>query len=113
PAWSDVPDQMKPVLTRQMELYAAFLEHTDHCIGQVIDAIENLGALEDTLIYVVTGGNGASGEGTLNGTWNESLTMTGMEHVETPEFLRERLESFGTTESDPQYPLGVGQAMDT
>jgi arylsulfatase A-like enzyme len=113
PAWSDVRDDMKPVLTRQMELYAAFLEHTDHCIGEVIDTIEQLGALEDTLIYVITGDNGASGEGTLNGTWNESLTMTGMEHVETPEFLRERLESFGTPESYPQYSLGWGHAMNT
>src|SRR5690606_13555558 len=54
PAWRDIPDEMKPVLARQMELYAAFLEHTDWCIGQVVDAIEALGALEDTLIYVIT-----------------------------------------------------------
>ena len=51
---------MKPVLARQMELYAAFLEHTDDCIGQVITAIEEIGALDDTLIYVITGDNGAS-----------------------------------------------------
>ncbi len=113
PAWRDVPDEMKPVLARQMELYAAFLEHTDHCIGQVVDAIEKLGALDDTLIYVITGDNGASGEGTLNGTWNESLTMTGMVDVETPEFLRERLDSFGTPDSYPQYSLGWAHAMDT
>ena len=113
PAWSDVPHDTKPVLTRQMELYAAFLEHTDYCIGEVIKAIDELGALDDTLIYVITGDNGASGEGTLNGTWNESLTMTGMEHVETTEFLREHLESFGTPESYPQYSLGWAHAMNT
>jgi arylsulfatase len=113
PAWSDVADEMKPVLTRQMELYAAFLEHTDYCIGRIVDALDEFGALDDTLIYVITGDNGASGEGTLNGTWNESLTMTGMEHVETPEFLRERLESFGTPDSYPQYSLGWGHAMNT
>ena len=92
PAWRDIAEDMKPVLARQMELYAAFLEHTDWCIGQVLDAIDELGALDDTLVYVITGDNGASGEGTLNGTWNESLTMTGMVDVETPEFLRERLD---------------------
>ncbi|HEX7127369.1 MAG TPA: arylsulfatase [Thermodesulfobacteriota bacterium] len=113
PAWRDVPDEMKPVLARQMELYAAFLEHTDSCIGRVVDAIERLGALDDTLIYVITGDNGASGEGTINGTWNESLTMTGMVDVETPEFLRERLDSFGTPDSYPQYSLGWAHAMDT
>ena len=64
-------------------------------------------------IYVITGDNGASGEGTLNGTWNESLTMTGMIDVETPEFLRERLDTFGTPESYPQYSLGWAHAMDT
>ena len=109
----DIPDDMKPVLARQMELYAAFLEHTDWCIGQVIDALEEFGVLDDTLIYIITGDNGASGEGTLNGTWNESLTMTGMVDVETPEFLRERLDSFGTPQSYPQYSLGWAHAMDT
>lgn len=113
PAWEDISDDMKPVLVREMELYAAFLEHTDHCIGQVVEAIEELGALDDTLIWVITGDNGASGEGTLNGTWNESLTMTGMIDIETPEFLRERLDSFGTPESYPQYSLGWAHAMDT
>jgi len=113
PAWRDIPDDLKPVLAREMELYAGFLEHTDWSIGQVVDAIDELGALDDTLIYVITGDNGASGEGTLNGTWNESLTMTGMVDVETPEFLRERLDSFGTPESYPQYSLGWAHAMDT
>lgn len=113
PAWHEIPDDLKPVLTRQMELYAAFLEHTDHCVGQVIDAIEELGVLDDTLIFVITGDNGASGEGTINGTWNEALTMTGMTDVETPEFLREHLDTFGTPESYPQYSLGWAHAMDT
>lgn len=113
PSWNEISDEMRPVLIRQMELYAAFLEHTDHCIGRVVDMIENLGELDNTLIWIITGDNGASGEGTINGTWNESLTMTGMADVETPEFLRERLSSFGTTESYPQYSLGWAHAMDT
>jgi arylsulfatase A-like enzyme len=113
PAWDEMPDDMKPVLAREMELYAAFLEHTDAQIGQVVGAIEEHGALDDTLIMIITGDNGASGEGTLNGTWNESLTMTGMVHVETADFLRERLPTFGTPESYPQYSLGWAHAMDT
>lgn len=113
PAWRDIPADMKPVLAREMELYAAFLEHTDYCIGVVVDAIEALGALDDTLIYIITGDNGASGEGTINGTWNESLTMTGMVDVETPELLKERLATFGSPESYPQYSLGWAHAMDT
>lgn len=113
PAWCEISDEMKPVLIRQMELYAAFLEHTDYCIGRVVEMVENLGELDNTLIWIITGDNGASGEGTINGTWNESLTMTGMADVETPEFLRKRLSSFGTTQSYPQYSLGWAHAMDT
>lgn len=111
PAWNDLPDDLKPVLVWQMELYAAFLEHTDHCVGQVVDAIDELGLGDDTLIMVITGDHGASGEGTINGTWNEALTMTGMTDVETPQFLRERLDTFGTPRSYPQYSLGWAHAM--
>ena len=57
----------------QMEVYAAFLEHTDHHIGRLIDAIEDLELLDDTLIYYIIGDNGASAEGTINGTFNESF----------------------------------------
>jgi arylsulfatase len=113
PAWEDIAPDLKPVLAREMELYAAFLEHTDWCIGQVVEAIGELGALDDTLILVITGDNGASGEGTLNGTWNEALTMTGMVDIETPQFLRQRLGSFGTPQSYLQYSLGWAHAMDT
>jgi arylsulfatase A-like enzyme len=56
---------MKPVLSRQMEIYAGFLEHTDHHVGRLIDALEDLEILDDTLIYVIIGDNGASAEGSL------------------------------------------------
>ena len=63
PAWEDIPLPMQPILARQMEVYAGFLEHTDYHIGRLIDAINALGILEDTLIYVIIGDNGASAEG--------------------------------------------------
>jgi len=65
PAWDDMDDRLKPVLERQMEVYAAFLEHTDEQVGRVIQALENLEILDDTLVYVIVGDNGASAEGTL------------------------------------------------
>ncbi len=52
PAWDDMPDELKPVLARQMEVYAGFLEHTDHHVGRLIDTLEELGILDDTLVYV-------------------------------------------------------------
>ena len=54
-----------------MEVYAGFLEHTDHHLGRLIDALEDLEILEDTLVYYIIGDNGASAEGTINGTFNE------------------------------------------
>ena len=71
PAWDETPDEMKPVLARQMEVYAGFMEHTDHHVGRLIDALEDLEILDDTLVYVIVGDNGASAEGTPNGCFNE------------------------------------------
>jgi arylsulfatase len=113
PAWDDMDEQLKPVLEREMEIYAAFLEHTDHHCGRVIDAIEELGVLDDTLIYVIVGDNGASAEGTLQGSFNEMINFNAMGALETPEFLAERLEKLGGPESYNHYAVGWAWAMDT
>ena len=73
-----MPDELKPVLARQMEIYAGFLEQTDHHVGRLIDALDDLGVLDDTLIYYIIGDNGASAEGTLNGCFNEMTTFNGL-----------------------------------
>ncbi len=113
PAWDDMPDNLKPVLTRQMEVYAGFLEHTDHQVGRLVDTLKDLGILEDTLIYVIIGDNGASAEGSLKGTYNEMVTITGFDHLETPEFLNAHLDQFGGIESYNHYAVGWAHAMDT
>src|SRR3954470_21353141 len=113
PAWEDMPDALKPVLRRQMENYAGFLEHTDHHVGRVIRALEDLGVLEDTLVYYIVGDNGASAEGTLNGSFNEYIMANGLAAMETPGFLMERLDKWGTEESYPHYAVGWAHAMDT
>ena len=51
-AWDEIDDDLKPVLARQMEVYAGFLAHTDHHVGRLIDALEDLGVLDDTLVYL-------------------------------------------------------------
>jgi arylsulfatase len=113
PAWDDMPDQLKPVLVRQMEIYAGFLEHTDYHVGRLVDALEDLGVLEDTLVYYIIGDNGASAEGTLNGTFNEMINFNGAAALETPEFMLERLEQFGGPDSYNHYAVGWAHAMDT
>ena len=87
PAWDDMAPELKPVLARQMEVYAGFLEHTDHQVGRLIDAIDDLGILADTIIYYIIGDNGASAEGTVNGAFNEMANFNGASSVETPEYL--------------------------
>jgi arylsulfatase A-like enzyme len=113
PAWDDMPDELKPVLARQMEVYAGFLEHTDHHVGRLIDALADLEVLDDTLIYVIIGDNGASAEGTLTGTFNELLTLNGATNIETPEFMAARIDQFGTPEAYNHYAVGWAHAMDT
>src|SRR5207248_9595996 len=95
PAWDDMPDELKPVLARQMEIYAGFLEHTDHHVGRLIDTLESLGILDDTLIYAIVGDNGASAEGTPNGTFNEIISLNGAAQFETAEFMAEHIDGFG------------------
>ena len=70
-----------------MEIYAGYLENTDHHVGLLIDTLEDLGILDDTLIYVIIGDNGASAEGSLQGTFNEMITLGGFGALETPEFM--------------------------
>ena len=114
PAWDDMPDDLKPVLSRQMEVYAGFLEHTDHHLGRLIDAIEELGALDDTLIFYILGDNGAdvvkiepadgdparrySAVGAeLNGAWRAGLSAAARVNLK-------RIESFQHLASELDVP---------
>ena len=113
PAWDDMPAALKPVLEREMEVYAGFLEHTDHHIGRVIDTIDDLGLLDDTIVYYIVGDNGASAEGTLNGAFNEMANFNGMAALESPEYLESKLDEFGSPSSYNHYAVGWAWAMDT
>jgi arylsulfatase A-like enzyme len=112
PGWDEMPDDLKPVLSRQMEVYAGFLDHTDHHLGRLVDAVEDLGVLDNTLIYYIIGDNGASAEGTPTGTFNELLTLNGVTDVETTEFMAARIDDFGTPKAFNHYAVGWAHAMD-
>lgn len=113
PAWEDMPAELKPVLARQMEIYAGFLEQTDHEVGRVLDAIADLGALANTIVYYILGDNGASAEGTPNGCFNEMCTLNGMGGIETPEFLLSKIDDFGTPDAYNHYAVGWAHALCT
>ncbi|NKR43629.1 sulfatase-like hydrolase/transferase [Rhodococcus hoagii] len=113
PAWDEMDERLLPVLRREMENYAGFLEHTDHQVGRVVEEIDRIGALDDTLVFYVIGDNGASAEGTLQGTSNELISLNGMAGIETPEFLLGALDKLGGPDSSPHYAVGWAHAMDT
>jgi arylsulfatase A-like enzyme len=113
PAWDDMPDDLKPVLARQMEVFAGFLEHTDHHVGRLIDSLADLEILDDTLVYYIIGDNGASAEGTPNGCFNELVILNGAFGLETVEFMRDRIDDFGTPQAYNHYAVGWAHAMDT
>ena len=113
PAYDDMPEELKPILAREMETYAGFLEHTDHNIGRLIDTLEDLEVLDDTLVFYIIGDNGASAEGTPNGCFNEIAVLNGMGTIETPEFLMSKIDKFGSPEASNHYAVGWAHAMDT
>ena len=105
--------KIKPVLDREMEVYAAFMEHTDNHVGRLIDALEDMEILDDTLIYLIIGDNGASAEGTSQGGFNEMANFNGMAAIETPEFMMSKLDEFGGEGSYGHFAVGWAWAMNS
>ena len=113
PAWDEMPEDFKPFLRREAEVYAGFLEYTDYHVGRLLDSLEALNILEDTLVYYIIGDNGASAEGGVNGCFNEMSYFNGLQGFETPEYLTQRLEKLGGPESYNHYAVGWAHAMNT
>jgi arylsulfatase A-like enzyme len=111
PAWDEMPAALKPVLARQMEIYAGFLEQVDHHVGRLVASLEDLGILDDTLVFYIIGDNGASAEGTINGCFNELTTLNGMPAIETVEFLTSKIDDFGTAKAYNHYAVGWAHAL--
>ena len=112
PAWDDVPDKLKAFYARQMEVYSGFSENADYNVGRVIDAIEELGELDNTLILWIWGDNGASMEGTITGSFNELTMQNGIPLTDEMQLqLAERyggLEEWGSADDGPPLLGGMG-----
>ena len=112
PAWDDVPDKLKPFYARQMEVYAGYSENADHNVGRVIDAIEELGELDNTLIIWIWGDNGASMEGTVTGSFNELTMQNGIPLTDEMQLqLAERyggLDAWSTVDHGAALRGGLG-----
>jgi arylsulfatase A-like enzyme len=111
PLWDSLSFEEKKLFTRQMDVYGAYLAYTDHEIGRVIQAVEDLGELNNTLIIYISGDNGASAEGMLNGTPNEFTTFNG---VAVP--VKDQLlwyEFWGSDRTFPHFAAPWAWAMST
>jgi arylsulfatase len=113
PAWDAMPEEFKPVLRREMEVYAGFLEFTDYNVGRIVDMLAKLKILDDTLIYYIVGDNGASAEGGINGSFNEMSYFNGLQGFETAEYLSARIDKLGGPESYNHYAVSWAHAMNT
>lgn len=110
PAWDSLSEQEKGLYARQMEVFAGQMEWVDLQIGRVVDELQRIGELENTLIFV-TADNGASGEGGLAGTFNETYVLNGLQ---TPlEANLKHQEDWGRENTYPHYHAGWAMAGNT
>lgn len=111
PEWDSLSWDEKKLFLRQADIYGAYLAYADHEIGRVIQAVEDLGELDNTLIIYIGGDNGASAEGMLNGTPNEFTTFNGV-----PVPVKDQLlwyPFWGSERTFPHFAAGWAWTMDT
>ena len=110
PAWDSLTEKEQKLYARQMEVFAAQMEWVDHQIGRVVKALDRIGELDNTLIFV-TADNGASGEGGLAGTFNETYVLNGLQ---TPlEANLKHQTDWGRENTYPHYHAGWAMAGNT
>jgi arylsulfatase len=109
--WDALTSEEKKLFIRQAEVYAAYLAYTDHEIGRVIEAVKKMGKLDNTLIIYISGDNGASAEGSPNGTPSEVLQFNG---VELPAKNQMKwYDAWGTDQTYPHFAVPWSWAFDT
>jgi arylsulfatase len=109
PAWDDQPADAKKVYQALMENYAAYMAHTDHHVGRMIDSLEATGELDNTLVFYIVGDNGASAEGGLEGTFSEVASLIGVQ-LGLQSTIK-RMDEIGGPTSEPHVPVGWAWAM--
>jgi arylsulfatase len=107
PAWDSLTPELKQLYARQMEVYAGYQENADYNVGRVLDAIQQMGELDNTLVFYIWGDNGASLEGTLTGSINELTMENGLPLTEEQQLRLINqfggIEGWGTALTAPHY----------
>jgi arylsulfatase len=110
-SWDKLTDEEKKLFIRQADVYAAYLAYTDHEIGRVVQAVEDMGKLDNTLIIYISGDNGASAEGSPNGTPAELIPFNGIDLTAAQEMPF--YDAWGSDQTYPHYAIGWAWAFDT
>jgi arylsulfatase A-like enzyme len=111
PAWDSLDADQKRIFARMMEVYAGALSYADNQIGRLLDEVEQSGQRDNTLIFFLMGDNGASPEGSLQGTTDEIGVNQGVK--ESIPFLLSMIDALGGPMGYNHYPVGWAHAMDT
>jgi len=111
PDWDTLSADQKKLYARQFEVFAAFVDMTDHEIGRVIDAIKDTGQLDNTLVFLIYGDNGTSAEGGANGMFSEMTYFNGV-HEKVEDMLKV-MDKWGGPETYPHMAAGWAVALDT
>jgi len=111
PAWDDqTPDQRK-LFARQMEAFAGFAEHTDYEVGRLVQALEEMNELDNTLFLYIVGDNGCSAEGGPQGTYNEMMALNGI--LSEPSQMMGHIDDWGSPNTFPHFAIGWAHAGNT
>ncbi|NLC70585.1 MAG: arylsulfatase [Desulfuromonadaceae bacterium] len=111
PDWNSLSADEKRLFTRQFEVFAAFLEMTDHEVGRLLKAVEETGQLDNTLVVLVYGDNGTSAEGGRNGMFSEMTYFNSVQ--EKVEDMLKHVDKWGSHETYPHMAAGWAVALDT
>src|SRR5512136_782534 len=109
--WDKLTADERKLFARQMEVFAGFGEYTDTEIGRLVKAVEEMGQLDNTLVFYIVGDNGASAEGGMNGLFNEYTYFNGVQE-QVPDLLK-LLDKWGSPETYPHMAAGWAVAFDT
>lgn len=111
-AWESLSEDEKKLFALQMETFAGFTEHTDVEVGRLVDAIDEIGVLDNTLFIYIMGDNGSSAEGGLEGTFNELVHLNGIFDEETVEGMLKHSDDWGGPNSFPHMSAAWAVATD-
>jgi arylsulfatase len=108
--WAELSADEKRLFARQAEVFAAFLDYTDHEIGRMLEAVEATGQADNTLVFYIAGDNGTSGEGGENGMFNEYTYFNGVQE-QVPDLI-ELIDEWGSPKTYPHMAAGWAVGLD-